>query len=125
MPASRSINPATGDYEDNGAGGWETTDDESTTVRHALLDNLNQWTGAADQGSDLYLLERADASNATMTRADAMVRDALAPLVTAGKIRDLEVTTERDQVKRLVFVVSYTAVRSGSHVDLSIKPWGP
>lgn len=113
------IDPETGDYVSDGAGGYETTTDASTAMYHQIRGNLGQWAGDPKAGSRLHEFDRAKSFVSRTEReiVDA-IDQALKPLVDASLITAPEHVTERTTDR----VVTETTVRdrtTGQVIDLS------
>ncbi|MFH0901901.1 MAG: phage GP46 family protein [Pseudomonadota bacterium] len=120
MPGcNRRLDPLTRDYVSDGFGGYEKTRTLEVPCYHQLSTHREKWWGDAEAGCDLWKLQREGNSDVNARRAVEMVKLALKPFVDAGLAADLEVTSEHDQLGRMVVRSSMTDVQSGQTLDLS------
>lgn len=121
MPGyDRKLDPVTGDYIDDGAGGWEYVDTIETEVIHAVKDRRNQWDGDPSAGSDIHTLETANLGERDRLLAKRIMEVALQPFVDDGRARNLRVSVEiNDEFNRFEVSASMTDVQNGG-ADLSI-----
>lgn len=113
------IDPTTGDYIQDGRGGFETTTTIVNRVLHQLSTDLDLWVGAADQGNDVWRLPRKS-TQAMADRVAESYRAALQRLVDSGAAADLSVAVDRDQVNRFVVTVSLRDVQTGQLVTQTV-----
>lgn len=120
----RAINPLTGDYIDDGKGGWKYTALADTKCYHQLKTARNTWPGDPDAGADFNLLTRKE-TDEEIARAADMVRDALKPLINLNYVSDLILETGRDEAGRPAIQSSVTDTQSGAPVELdALVPYG-
>lgn len=122
MLQDRAIDPLTGDYIDDGAGGYVYTSGADTAVRHAVRGR--PWWGDGS-GTDVDDLAHLSIDEAIARFRPALDR-ALQPLVDAGVLRSFAVEVSVDprvRSRRLASVVAYDA--SGNRLELSdLVPFG-
>ncbi|MFA9271081.1 MAG: phage GP46 family protein [Baekduiaceae bacterium] len=119
MPGlDRKIDPITHDYVSDGAGGYEKTSTAQTALQHQLQDELGNWVGDPDAGSNLFKFARGGNSERRAAGLRDGVRAAVKPLVDAGMVADVQVGTTRDQTGRLALQSSLRDVQSGAQVSL-------
>ena len=120
MPGlDRRLNPETGDYISDGAGGDEDTDTVETAAYHQITTHRGEFWADPTKGSDLHLVPRMSIT-AALEFAPETLRGALQALVNAGLAKDLrvEVTTDPNAPHRLIGLSEITDVQRG-RVDLT------
>jgi phage gp46-like protein len=116
MPGwDRTIDPVTGDYIDDGAGGTETTMTAQTAIHHQLQGELGSWAGDDLAGSRFHTLARAKNSLRTPQVLEDMARECLRPLVAEGLISEPEIVVERD-VNRIAIETTCRDLQSGEEL---------
>jgi hypothetical protein len=119
MPGlDRKLDPATGDYVDDGAGGTETTRSALTAVYHQGRTPRGGWVGDPSAGiRDVP----GKSSERTQRVVEDVWREAMAPLVAEGRITEPEVITERngDQIR---FAVASKDLQTGEQLQLADQP---
>lgn len=94
MPGLDLLLDSTGDYVDDGAGGFEMTPTAISAVRHAVLDALGAWVGDPDAGRELRPL--GSNTEAELALEADSVRNALEELEADGLISEIKIETARD-----------------------------
>ena len=90
-----ALDPKTGDYIDDGRGGFVTTDTIATMVQHQLTVHRNGWIADPDLGCDAHLIP-PKSNNSTALRFKDAYQQALQEFVDLGLAADLVIETERD-----------------------------
>jgi len=114
----RKLDPSTGDYVADDAGGWETTRSAQNAIYHQIKGELDRWVGDPQAGSRFYTLARAKSSVRTPQVVVDIARQALARLVAVGRITAPEIETERDRDRILQRIVT-TDLETGEQLDLT------
>lgn len=116
----RRIDPLTGDYIDDGEGGYEETDTAETAAYHQITTHRGKYFPQPDLGSDTHLLVQRNADAITALFAAESLQAALQKLADEGMIKDIEVevTVTKEFPARLVGGASFTDAQRGT-VDLS------
>lgn len=109
-----------GDYIDDGAGAFELTRSAQPSLRHQVLDQLGAWAGDPEAGRELVPLNQRFNTEAEANNEADTVRTALRPLILEGVIRDLQITTDRDQFGRWQISVSCEDAQSGERLALDL-----
>jgi phage gp46-like protein len=120
MPGlDRRIDPETGDWIDDGAGGFEETDTCESAAYLQIRIHRGEYWADGSAGSDVHLVPRMSLTQA-LEFAPETLRAALQRLVDAGLAKDLfvEVTADPDHPHRLTGVTEITDAQGG-RVDLS------
>lgn len=113
MPGyDRTLDPITGDYQDNSGGEYAETLTIATAVYHQLKGE-RRWWGDDKAGSDLYLAKQKGAGVAGVRFADDAIRAALQPFVDAGLASDIDVQAEGTAGGRIIMATSITDVQHG------------
>lgn len=120
------VDPETGDFADDNAGGWVEVSDASGMVR-AQLDE-GPWWADRDNGSRHGEIQRDPDLGGDPEMAAAMTA-ALQALESEGLVRNARVTPrdrtdEEDALGRSTFDVSYNDQISGEAVDVVYRPFG-
>lgn len=120
MPWDLVIDPETGDFVRDGAGGWERTETGDTAIRNQLGVQFGSWWGDPRIGSLLH--DRARFASDPPTLVAAELRRAFALLAADQYLADVEVTAAANPVKqgRVDARTSYRLVESGQLVDLAL-----
>jgi len=106
-----------GDYVDDGAGGFVETNSAQPAIRHQLLDDFGEWIGDPDAGRDRRGVKgRANTTREAEIEADSIVI-ALEVLEDAGMIDDIEVEIERDPKGRFGFGINSRDTGSGETIS--------
>jgi len=115
----RVIDPETGDYVDDGAGGDVDTETIETAAYHQILTHLGEYWAGPEKGSEIHRVPEMSATEA-LQKAPATLTAALQALVDAGFAKDLKVEVVADErvSGRIVGATSITDVQKG-RVDLS------
>lgn len=104
-----------GDYVPDGKGSFVTTSNASPSIRHQLLDTLDEWVGDTEAGRDRQSIAGRNSSEAEADReADGILR-ALKPLQNDGLIDDIEIAVNR-QGSRWVVSVQCRDTQSGGTI---------
>ena len=114
MPWDLAMDPITGDFVSDGAGGWERTTHGDTAVLHQLECHYNAWWGDPELGSLLHDRDRF-AGGPAAVRAE--VERALALLVRDGKIADVTVVASSSVAGRVEVATTYRLVESDQLVS--------
>lgn len=120
MPGlDRRIDPDTGDYIDDGAGGDLDTDTIETAAYHQIKTHRGEYWADPTKGSDLHLVPRMSLDQALEFAPDT-IKACLQALVDAGLAKDLyvEVTTDPNVPYRLIGLSEITDAQKGA-IDLS------
>lgn len=96
MPRDRKLDPVTGDYVADAAGGWEYVETIESEAMHALKDRRRTWEGAPDDGSELHLLQQANLGERDRLLAKRYAEEALQRLVDAGRASRVRATSTID-----------------------------
>lgn len=104
-----------GDYIDDGAGGFKTTETAQPAVRHQEHDELGEWVGDTTAGRRRN--PSLNAGQLDMEREASSYRDCFAVLEAEGLIADVEVTVERDGNHRFVVANSMRDLLADGVVD--------
>lgn len=102
MPGrDRRLDPRTGDYIPDGAGGYQHTTTIETEIQHQLKAVFGSWWGDDKAGSRLRELLTGHIDAPTRVLAKRYAQLALQPFVDAGRGRDLtiKVSTEAQQYR--------------------------
>ena len=120
-----AFDPVTGDFVDDGAGGWARVNDASTSVLNQLACHYDRWWADAQLGSRLFERDLFTAAPGSQVQAEVM--RAMGVLVTEGLIADLEVLATESRTGRVHGRSHYRVVASGQLVDavLPALPGGP
>lgn len=119
MGLDRRIDPATGDYIDDGAGGDEDTDSVETAAYHQIKTERGEWWADPDKGSDLHLVPRLSVTQA-LELLPATLESALQALVDAGLARSqrVEVAAHPTVPNRIIGITEIVDIQRGP-VDLA------
>lgn len=120
MPGrDRKLDPLTGDYIPDGAGGWEMVDTIESEVMHRLRDRYDSFAGDPSHGSKLHLVTQGNLSNVDRLRAKGYAELALQPIVDGGRGANLKVEAKINSAdKRIEIETSITDIQSAP-VDVS------
>lgn len=128
MARDRKLDPTTGDYIPDGAGGWEYVDTIESEVHHRLRDQRDRFAGDPQHGSDLHLLKKGHLDERTRIRAKAYAEVALQPVLDGGRGANLRVDariekSDPDPAKRGVVVeTQLTDVTNGAADVSNVTP---
>lgn len=114
MPWDLAMDPITGDFVTDGAGGWSRTEYGDTAVLHQLECHYDAWWGDPELGSLLHDRDRF-AGGAAPVRTE--VERALGVLVRDGKIADLAVAVTETRAGRVDVGTTYRLVESDQLVS--------
>lgn len=120
----RKLNPITGDYVQDGAGGYEYTTTIATKVYHQLRTRRGSWWGDPDAGSDLYLVTDRGLSQDSVVFAKNAVRTALQRFVDLGLAKDVAVEAQADARGRLTLQSTITDIQAGELDVSDLTPFG-
>lgn len=127
MPGEdRVIDPMTRDYVDDGQGSWEKTTTVATALYLQLTSELNAWAGDPEAGSELHLIAKdGKGDRVGLKKAEDFVRRAFRSFLDEGRIADLKVSVDTNQLGRLVLVMSCRDVQQGTGVEIGLPlPYG-
>lgn len=119
MPGfDRSIDPATGDYVDDGVGGTEWTRTAAPALFHQIRTPLGSWWADGEAGSRFFELDRSPSSLRTVPVVVDIVRELSAPLVDDGRISEPVTTAER-VLDRVLFESVASDLATNEELDLA------
>lgn len=121
MPWDLAMDPITGDFVSDSAGGWQRTEHGDTAVLHQLECHYDAWWGDPELGSLLHDRDRFTGGAAPVA---AEVERALGVLVRDGKIADLEVSAVESRAGRVEVGTTYRLVESDQLVSGVLTPLG-
>jgi hypothetical protein len=113
-----------GDYCDDGAGAFITTETAAPALRHQLLGLLGQWVGDSTAGRDRQSISGRNSSEAEADREADGILKALTPLEEDGLIDDIEITVERDGSRWLVQVTCRDTQSGGTIAFDNLQSFG-
>jgi hypothetical protein len=119
---SRTIDPVTRDYVDDGLGGDVETRTLATDAGIALRMHLGGWWGQPDNGSLIYASEQAVASPDEVRNVVDAVKRALQRFVDDKRASDLAVSSSVDQYGRAAITASMRDLQTGSELALALRP---
>lgn len=101
MPKDYKFDPVTGDLVRDGKGGHVLVDTAETALQEQIVHHYQKWWGAPNQGSGVFDVRNFGGKD-MQRAAQAEVQRALHVLEQAGRISNLEVTSEAPRLGRIV-----------------------
>lgn len=111
MAKDYKFDSATGDLVRDGKGGHVLVDTAETALQEQVLHHYNAWWGAPEQGSRLHNLRAFTGDKRKAAEDEA--RRALHVLEQAGRIANLEVTSEQPKAGRIVVATTSRDASTG------------
>lgn len=118
MPWDLALDPITGDFIDDGRGGWLRTVYSDTSVIHQLECHYNAWWADPELGSRLHDRDLFTAAPARLVEEE--MRRALGRLVLDGRIADLEVAAVEAGAGRVDGQTRYRDVATDQRVSATL-----
>ncbi len=113
-----AMDPITGDFISDGAGGWLRTEYGDTAVLHQLTCHYDRWWAGPTIGSLLFDRDRFGAAPGPLVQAE--VERAFGLLVRNGMIADLQVTAAETGAGQVLVRTTYRLVATGQLVDATL-----
>lgn len=119
MPGEDLLLDESGDYVDDGAGGFEMTTTAISAVRHQMLDRLGEWIGDTAAGrTHRGIAGRNNTQAEVIAEADSM-RKALEELERDGLITDIRIETDLDARGRWGLLITCRDAGTGEAIDVN------
>jgi phage gp46-like protein len=100
------------------SGEFETTETASSAVRHQMLSDYEMWVGDFEAGRERLGISGRGASENQRILEEESYRKCLKPLIEAGLIESVNISTERVSASRFETLITARDTNTGAVVAL-------
>ena len=118
MPGDDLVLDDSGDYVDDGAGGFQVTPTAASAVRHQGLDRLGEWVGDVTAGREQAGIAGRQDTEAELDAEANSWQIALELLEIEGLITDIQIETDRDVQGRFGLKITSRDTSSGGTITI-------